>query len=74
MTIKIERVPITTRKGKESLKEFVITLGKIEIGQSFLFEITAYHRHAISVVQYLTEKRFITRHDKGDLHRIVRIE
>lgn len=76
MTIKIERVQFQYRCDRASapLKEFVDTLKKLEIGQSFLYErFSAYHRNALSVFHYITDKRFITRAE-GKSRRILRVE
>lgn len=74
MTIKIERVEFEDRRKYAPLKEFIDTLKKLEVGQSFLFtKFNAYHRNAISVAQYLIDKRFITRVE-GKARRIMRVE
>jgi hypothetical protein len=72
--IKIEKVDFKDRKRSGPLREFVVALDKLQVGQSFLYkDFSAYHRNALSVVMYLVDKRFITR-SEGDSRRIMRVE
>lgn len=75
MKLKIENKPIEPiggiRRRDVTFAEFVITLQKLEIGQSFLMRLDSNDRMAIAIVQILYNRRFVSRKE-GDRHRIGR--
>jgi len=74
MTITVERVSLAKRESRtDNFEEFVKVAEKLEVGESFLFKLTSNHRMALSVIQYLTANRYVTRHENGQ-HRVCRCE
>jgi len=77
MTIQIERVaqPVPRLHCSTAMEEFVKVVGvKLEVGESFLFAITSNHRNAISIIHYLTDKRFFVRRAENGQFRVTRTE
>lgn len=71
--MKIEKVKMPSYNTKSEWKDFVATLKRLKVGESFLIKLESNHRMAISIVQDFLNIRFITRKD-GNKHRVGRIE
>lgn len=72
MKLFIENCPVAKRN-KSEFAGFVEALGRVDVDQSFLVSaVKTNHRCAISVVQYLTGKRFsVRKHNNG--YRVGRV-
>lgn len=68
---KIEDIPITSCRTSR-VEEFSRLLGKLEVGQSFLWQgFDSNYRHLVSGIQYAMERKFVSKRE-GDMHRIGR--
>jgi hypothetical protein len=77
MPVKIESVPIEPvgngGRGNGAFREFVFALRDLKKGQSFLWELSSNDRMAVSIVQMLLDRQFITRKQDNGKFRIGRI-
>ena len=74
--MKIEKIAMSdSSHGDEGeWKEFLVTLSKLKVGESFICKVKANHRTVISAMKIIANKAFITRKEKADLFRIGRIK
>jgi hypothetical protein len=65
--IKIEK------KGPQSRNnEFIDTIKKLQVGESFLYELTNYNRTILSIAGPLLDRVFMTSAE-GEAHRVYRV-
>ena len=76
MNLKIENKILTSITKAGAFQEFILTLQKLKVGQSFAYpkrKSMSYFRVAISVTQTLLNIKIITR-DEGTNIRIARVQ
>lgn len=72
--MKIDNKPVTQRRSTTGeYGEFVLTLGKLKPGQSFLFNLTSDHRRAIAVAEILLGIEIATAKEEGNTYRVGRL-
>jgi hypothetical protein len=63
---KIENIKINgIRRADSAIHEFIEALKKLEVGQSFTYDLKSNHRFAIQVVQHVLDRRFACRAEKA---------
>jgi hypothetical protein len=72
--LKIEKVPmLKTRTYNGEFQDFVMALRALKVGESFVYKLASNNRMAISIAQYLLDRRFTCQREK-DSFRVGRIE
>ncbi len=69
--MKIENIEL--HKKESDIEEFVNHLKKLQPRQSFLWDITSYHRTAVNLANYFLNGEFIIRKEKNKF-RVGRIK
>ncbi len=73
--LKVENIAVTSRSAGTSrgdFREFVRTLRDMKKGQSFMWRLSSNDRMAISIVQILFDREFVSRRE-GDAFRVGRV-
>jgi hypothetical protein len=66
MKPRIENVKIYgIGRANSAFHEFMEVLKELKVGQSFTYDLKSNHRLAIQIVQYLLDRRFACRAEKG---------
>lgn len=74
MALRIENVkvsPFNGRRSKRDYQDFLKALRDLKTGQSFMWALSSNDRMAISIVQFLLDRQYVTRKE-GETFRIGR--